>query len=51
MTNNEPIEQWRSEYFELTGELSGYSAKWQGFLLAKRSQPVIELPFSFTHPW
>lgn len=40
------IEVWKKEYFDLTGDISGYGAKWSGFLLAKRSQPVVELPDS-----
>lgn len=50
MTEEQQIEIWRKEYFKLTGEMSGHSAKWAGFLLAKRSMPVIELPEFFDDP-
>lgn len=43
MTEDQQIEIWRKEYFKLTGEISGHSAKWAGFLLAKRSMPAIEI--------
>lgn len=44
MTEEQQIEVWRNEYFKLTGEISGHSAKWAGFLLAKRSMAAIEIP-------
>jgi hypothetical protein len=47
MTENDQIKVWRKEYTALTGEGPGYSAKWAGFLLAKRSMPAIELPANY----
>jgi hypothetical protein len=48
------IEEWRKEFEQLTGATrhptdGGYysnelEAMWEGFMIAKRAQPVIELP-------
>lgn len=55
--NDEPIEQWRKEFHDKSpfheiymymtdGEYDKMEVEsyWQGFLAAKRAQPVVELP-------
>lgn len=56
MTEQEQIEVWRKEFERL--QVGGFTAllenglyewsftqeRWEGFLMAKRSQPVVELP-------
>jgi hypothetical protein len=37
------LEKWRKEYFKLTGEIAGNSAKFSGFLLAKENMTPIKI--------
>lgn len=56
MTEQEQIEIWRKEFERLQGrgftallenglyEWSFTQERWEGFLMAKRSQPIVKLP-------